>query len=433
MPEIKRRARRIASDEAHAWARNLRLRNAGAKYVLCMLTLYVNGDGACWVSINQLAEDCELASETIRRRLAWLETIGAVLRRAQWIDEHGKRNGDGRGRRTSDDILLLVDSDPNYVENNAISSGDDVPPLSEGGATAGGPDNGCPSADPPVSPLVAPSLRTGPESSEHEPEQEESPLPPKTGGDEEFSKRAVGGERLRLIEPLWPEAITDAHRAVNVLSSLSEAEWQQCLTGAKGYARFIRNRRESGKPRLVKDFHNWARNQQWRGFVTAGEEAEKIAERKTVAVDSPEGRAWGVLCRVAHVSLSEFRGHCVIPHELSPQLLALAEAPKRWQFIAESEVNQVGAWRALIARELADRARPELIDDRSWRGYCPTRTRGFLAPWPWPPRKDGSTATGPPPTDPLSDEDMAEIKKHEGNYADGNRADPDLAPDVRRA
>ena len=56
----RRRKRRIAADEAHAWARNLRLGNAHAKYVLCMLTGYVNGEGVCFVSIPHLADDCEL-------------------------------------------------------------------------------------------------------------------------------------------------------------------------------------------------------------------------------------------------------------------------------------------------------------------------------------------------------------------------------------
>ena len=51
----KPRPRRIASDEAHAWARNLRLHNSLAKLVLSMVTGYVNGDGICYVGIEALA------------------------------------------------------------------------------------------------------------------------------------------------------------------------------------------------------------------------------------------------------------------------------------------------------------------------------------------------------------------------------------------
>src|ERR1700761_1206568 len=104
MPAIdrgaKRRARRIAADEAHAWARNLRLGNKDAKFVLCMSTLYVDGDGYCFVAIPTLAYDCEMSADTVRRRLVWLEEIGAINRISQWIDEKGNRNSDGRGKRT---------------------------------------------------------------------------------------------------------------------------------------------------------------------------------------------------------------------------------------------------------------------------------------------------------------------------------------------
>jgi pyocin large subunit-like protein len=78
----KRRARRIAADEAHSWARNLKLNNPHAKLLLCMLTQYVNGDGICWVSVPTLSEDCELAQNTIRSRLNWLEEIGVIVSHA---------------------------------------------------------------------------------------------------------------------------------------------------------------------------------------------------------------------------------------------------------------------------------------------------------------------------------------------------------------
>jgi len=94
----KRRPRRIAADEAHAWARNLRLGNHHAKSVLRSLTLYVDGDGFCFVGIEQLADDCELSPDTVRRRLVWLEEIGTIARRSQWIDGSGVRNGEGRGQ-----------------------------------------------------------------------------------------------------------------------------------------------------------------------------------------------------------------------------------------------------------------------------------------------------------------------------------------------
>jgi Helix-turn-helix domain len=102
------RARRIASDEALACARNLRLGNPQAKLILSMVTLYVDGEGCCFVSIPALAEDCEMSPDTVRRRLAWLESIGVITRTPQWIDAQGQRKSTGPGRRSSDLIELMI-------------------------------------------------------------------------------------------------------------------------------------------------------------------------------------------------------------------------------------------------------------------------------------------------------------------------------------
>jgi hypothetical protein len=80
---------------------------------------------------------------------------------------------------------------------------------------------------------------------------------------------------------------------------------------------------------------------------------------------------------------------------LSAQALALDIAPpeNEWVFIAANQVNQVSAWKEFLARELAGKPRPELCWDRNYG-----KGRGFYAPWPWPPRKDGRVSTGPPDT-----------------------------------
>src|SRR5882762_1075991 len=183
-----RRKRRIAADEAHSWARNLRLRNPYAKLVLAMLSLYVNGEGICFVSISQLAEDCEFAAETVRRRLTWLESIGAIVRMPQWRDELGRLNSEGRGKRTTDEIRLMIDSDQDAIEAAAQGKSEVVEENSNSDEveSCSPPQRGAnPMPDEPLAPHLAPHLALqqppscgGDLISEPEPEPEPSPLPP---------------------------------------------------------------------------------------------------------------------------------------------------------------------------------------------------------------------------------------------------------------
>src|SRR6516225_3025598 len=106
----KPKKRRLASDEAHAWARNLHLGNPLAKLLLCMLAGYVNADGECWVGLNSLAQDCDCDRKTMVRRLQWLEKRGHITRQSQWISEDGVRNSRKDGRRTTDLIKLVIEN-----------------------------------------------------------------------------------------------------------------------------------------------------------------------------------------------------------------------------------------------------------------------------------------------------------------------------------
>lgn len=405
-----RRKRRIAADEAHAWARNLRLHNPIAKLVLSMLTLYVDGDGSCFVGAAALAEDCELAIETVRRRLSWLEGIGALVRIPQWLDEKGHRTSSGTGRRTSDEIRLLMGADAEEIEEKAKNSASDSDKVNtpSGRGLNEEPKSDQESVSSPLGVGLPTNSGVG-LISEPEPEPEAYPTLPQAGGDEnEFEQRQKGGERLRLIEPIWPDPITDAHRAINVLQALTDAEWNDCLTGAKGYAKFIRERRADGQKRIAKDFHNWARNQQWVGYLTSGKKVEAVAALVRVEADSEAGKAWAVLHKIAHIKPLDFNGIYVLPGPLSAQVLALAQAPREieWTFIAGDQVHQCAAWSDLIVAELKDKARPRLV---AAHGQNPGSAVGFMAPWPWPPRKDGTFSTTGPPETLMTEQDLRDF------------------------
>lgn len=389
----RRRPRRIASDEAHAWARNLRLGNAHAKYVLCMLTLYVNGDGSCFVGIDQIADDCELASETVRRRLAWLEEVGAIARTPQWIDATGKRNGDGRGKRTSDDIRLLVDADVDGIEacaaggvrEETAQNTDEFSPLQETGLNQ---HEG--SVSPPLSPLIAPPLRTGPNALNLEPESP-SKVPLRGILDE------IGQKRFQEFKSNYPDGVVDLQAAEVEYAGLTETEQIACNAAELVYAARCKRRREKSMKA-----HLFVRKRAWDGLLANPETA---AAPSLFEPQSPAGHALLTLGRMARYSpFTVADGRLSYRGEISERLLAMADTPPEftdndparpiWQTYLVGSPN-FAAWRGFINEVFAGRALPRLSE--------------VYAPWPWPPRKDGSVSTGPPPDTLCTDQDIKDF------------------------
>ena len=153
-PRLRRR-QRIASDEAHAWARHLRFGNAYAKSVLLALTHYVNDEGACTAGLPTLAEDTDLSVDTVRKRIRFLEDCGAIARFPRWIDERGRVNNDGRGKQTTDEIRLMLDADPDAIEARA---------RGDLGKPEAGLHTGMSAAAPPISPCQQQGLNPETES-----------------------------------------------------------------------------------------------------------------------------------------------------------------------------------------------------------------------------------------------------------------------------
>ena len=399
----KPRARRIAADEAHSWARNLRLRNPYAKLVLCMTTLYVNGDGTCYVGIGELAKDCELAQETVRRRLSWLETVGAITRMPQWLDENGRRNGEGRGKRTTDEIRLMIGADADEIE--ARASGDTdvdadgetdaVSPvhgrgLSEATPTSspvhgGGLTDDEKGVSPPVSPLAAPSLRTGADSSEPEPEG--IPPPPLRGeGDDQSDHEAEGRdwqhlETWKRFETAWQEPILHQRMCRQIWSAFTDIERETAIKVARGYVKWRTAQRRPpnacNAQKILREREAWSRFAEMAG--------PDPALRVFIAEDSPEYAALRVAGAITGVlpPLVQFdpergvRGHWWKRGSLPADLMGLVVFADKHadEFTSlEMETPPAKAWAARI---------------NHWIGFWPKTLR---VPCLWPPRKDGSFA-----------------------------------------
>lgn len=386
----KRRPRRIAADEAHAWARNLRLGNVHAKLVLSMLSLYVNGEGEAFVGIDQLAEDCEVAANTVRSRLVWLEKIGAIVRIPHWIDEHGNRNRQGRGKRSTDLIRLMINADPDGIEARAKGDFESDADEEFSPPPHGGLNRAVESVSPPVA-LQQPSNCV--EGLISEPEPEDSPPSPPPGGSVDEP------EGWKEFETDWVEPIGRQSLARPIWQALTPSERQLARQAARGYVAW---RKAQRKPPNVLGAHLFLRERAaWERYAAyaPGEAARTSGGRTLLAPGSDEARAVLTLHAIARAS-PPFRigdGRLSFKGEVTPQILALAQAPPRETWPCVTERQQIAAWAGFVAMHVTG-ARPPFTETTDGRS-------GVHAPWPWPPNKDGKVHSAAPPGPVMTDDD----------------------------
>ncbi len=370
MTSAKRRPRRIAADEAHSWARHLRLRNPGAKDVLKSLSIYVDGEGYCWVSIPTLADDLEMSPDTIRRRLAWLEMVGAISREAQWIDEYGARNGQQRGRRTTDKIRLLFEADVDAIE--ARAAGEMVDVENDVVSRASDPSK-LRGSGPPVGTRLG--LDRPSQSCEgliSEPEPEGSPVAP-LGGASELSQDQDESEPEHFAEAwdAWPAKLR-RDLALAEFRKLTAEEARLCRASVPHFLAMLKDLKRDHVPNL----NIYVRSRGFREFPTASLDEVPKAGRRSYRIDSHEGRAITALYRFGRGSLFEHRGRVTYPLQITARVLAFAELPDERAWCRIETPAQLARWSEFLNAHIYGR-RADL-------------GRGFMAPHPWPPRKNGT-------------------------------------------
>jgi hypothetical protein len=418
----KPRPRRIAADEAHAWARNLRLKNTVAKFILCMLTQYVDGDGICFVSINSLAEDTELSTQTIRTRLAWLEEIGAIARTPQWVDEFGHRNGAGKGRRTSDNIRLMVDLNQEQLEDRAFGEKvrdetDEAPDTEEFDpqkvtVSADSRPSSCPSALPSSRPYDSVEGLTP----EPEPEPESPPTPSGGVSENENDQDEVLTEPEHFSE-FWRgypgHEVMSRYRALEIFVTMKPEDQIHARAAALAHAEMLAKLK-----RRPKDAHKWLAEKGWQEYPQAKIPSTRpISEKRLIR--GAELAAVTVGLQIAGLrplsiisTTSEETGKptdsAFWARVVGPDLLALAEFgrkdPASRHLVTEGS-KEFAAWRERLQAWFGG----EIDGDRIWLepfdpnihslpGSHPDFrlrkvTRGFRVPWKWPPRKDGTISS----------------------------------------
>lgn len=104
---------------------------------------------------------------------------------------------------------------------------------------------------------------------------------------------------------------------------------------------------------------------------------------------SREARAFANLRLVAGAG-TPFRtgdGRVSIPPQASgPDVLAFADLPPKTSWLFVSDRKQMGAWVEFFGHTLPNVPRRSITEHQNGMP-------GFVLPWPWPPRKDGTTYT----------------------------------------
>lgn len=392
------------SIEALNWARRIFVGDAYGKSVLRAIADYADEHGYCFPSLQRLADDCDLSVDSVRRRIKLLEETGLIVTFRCWLDEHGRRNTEGRGRETSRDIRLpldlvrtreMVESAP--AEGEGTETPDDLALANSKGGVAGSEGyspsqqlgagshtaRGGVALQPPLEQPLNSHLKDSP------------PNPPAGGVS---ATEGLQGEAKELFEGFkadYPDSSTFVWaKAEPVFKVLTLAEQRHVRYAAAAYARQVNGMKR--RPAIVQP----------RTFMTGtagGRMFENFPAEASHSGTYPHGSDAAKAIAVAYDIDGKFEFfHSVMitsvgvfyRRKVDARLLALAKAPPRKDWVMLTR-QQAGAWEQLLASVITANRNARLGE-------------GACAPWPWPPKKDGSLyidGADPPVVPELTDDD----------------------------
>lgn len=402
------------SFQAMTWAIDQDVGSPSARCVLMSIANYANTEWCAWPKQETIARESVQSVDSVQRRMP--ELVGAKLIRRIKLKRFGRRTHDFYILPPSpyfsaelEEIRPLLPSSCDVVEDTEVAAAEcgsdknDSPPIppqepqSDAAANCGDPESA-------TLPQSADDATATVRSQEPSKEPKDSPPTPKGEWGHEKS--------WKKFEETWGEPILHQKLCREIWGKLAESDRDAVILAASGY---VAHRRGQRRPSPVCNAQKFLREPEaWPGYAARAPNASgAVIAGTAIPIGTPAGRAHAALCRIAHVTPLEIGGTYRRRSPLSTRGLALADVPPEtdWIFIAAEQRPQRAAWDDFIKRELPGLNRPELAWDRN-----PGRQSGFLAPWPWPPKADGSTYSGsdPPPLVPgtlATEEDFEEIAK----------------------
>jgi DNA-binding transcriptional ArsR family regulator len=361
--------------------------------VLCLLGRHIDKAGWCVRSQVKMAGELDCGRSSVQRSLERLAEAGWIERKRR----DGGNDGEQQSAAYAYRVRLDID-DAASIESTAIEEENslaDRAPSDEEQVPASH-DEAANQAD----------LSTGvPTDGQGCPAMEGHGCPPIAGHITSLSKRegerdARARDRLARglvdFEARWPSAAADdRQRTAYAWAELSDDEREDAL---KGIAAFLDNLKRHGRDKVPAGWR-YLEQRRWTLLEKPTTEPESFAP---LAADSDDAKAveliYALAGKTAAIEKYLRRGNQLYYRgEVTPQLRALAQAPGREQWVTLAH-RQAGAWNSVIDKFVNADLRSHLRE-------------GDRAPWPWPPRKDGSLSTAPP--DSLMSADDLEFAENE--------------------
>lgn len=348
--------------------------------VLCLLGRHTNEQGWCSRSQVKMAAELNCSRSSVQRSLDRLYDAG-------WVQK--KRRGpaaEADSQPSSSYAYRVILDRDDEGNDHALRARHGNPPPSDTHYNEGCPRVGTPAdapegAQPEGHPGAQPYVGTGAQpyvGTKNDP-LERPPI------QRERDARARDVEDfLKQFRAKWPTAAADdQQRLTYAAHELEPDDRKVALDKIDAFLALLKRLGRKGVPAGWR----YLEEKRW----TMLEQQPEMPKSQFVSVDprSDEGRAVMTACAIARAVKPFTMGDGKFSYrgEVTPQLLALSRAPHSANWLKITDRQQLGAWSAFVDRYVTT-SRPPLLrpgDDGPW----------IVAPWPWPPRVDGTLTDQP--------------------------------------
>jgi hypothetical protein len=221
----------------------------------------------------------------------------------------------------------------------------------------------------------------------------ESPPTPRGGP-------SVPDDRFEEFRKAWLRPIERLSVAMSAWDRVPTEKRGEVIAAARGYSAWVGKQRK--EPAIVsaqtflRENSGWG---QWLIYTPDASGSSSISTGHPLA--SLDGKSLVVLHEIAGLdqylrTIMVRSGIVNYLRPVTPQLLALAQSGPKDDWPALTR-QQAAAWEGFLRETVTVQVRNRLKE-------------GSHAPWPWPPRKDGSLSSTGPPEALMTDQDLADFK-----------------------